>query len=58
MTTTIDPVVVARDLRKKYEDIQAVDGISFQSPLPTMERIGVGRPGVWIYRGHRCPQVG
>ena len=25
-----DPVIVARDLRKRYDDIQAVDGISFE----------------------------
>ena len=30
MNTTIDPVIVAKELRKKYEDIQAVDGISFE----------------------------
>ena len=30
MTTSIDPVIVARELRKKYEDIQAVDGVSFE----------------------------
>ncbi|MDA1279969.1 MAG: ABC transporter ATP-binding protein [Chloroflexi bacterium] len=30
MTSTIDPVIVARDLRKTYGDIKAVDGISFE----------------------------
>ena len=30
MTTAIDPVIVAKDLRKKYEDITAVNGISFE----------------------------
>jgi ABC-2 type transport system ATP-binding protein len=30
MTTAIDPVIVAKDLRKKYGDIVAVDGISFE----------------------------
>ena len=30
MTTPVDPVIVAKDLRKKYEDINAVDGISFE----------------------------
>ena len=28
-----------------YEDINAADGVSFQSPLPAMERVRVGRPG-------------
>ncbi len=30
MTTAIDPVIVAKDIRKKYEDNVAVDGISFE----------------------------
>ena len=30
MTTVIDPVIVAKDLRKTYDDIKAVDGISFE----------------------------
>ena len=30
MTTAIDPVIVAKDIRKTYEDIKAVDGISFE----------------------------
>jgi ABC-2 type transport system ATP-binding protein len=30
MTTAIDPVIVAKDLRKKIGDIVAVDGISFE----------------------------
>jgi ABC-2 type transport system ATP-binding protein len=30
MTTAIDPVLIAKDLRKKYGDIQAVDGVSFE----------------------------
>jgi ABC-type polysaccharide/polyol phosphate transport system ATPase subunit len=30
MTTIIDPVIVAKDIRKKYGDITAVDGISFE----------------------------
>jgi ABC-2 type transport system ATP-binding protein len=30
MATVTDPVIVAKDLRKKYEDITAVDGISFE----------------------------
>ena len=28
--TTVDPVIVAKELRKQYEDITAVDGISFE----------------------------
>lgn len=28
--TLIDPVIIANDIRKKYEDIDAVNGISFQ----------------------------
>jgi ABC-2 type transport system ATP-binding protein len=30
MTTAIDPVIVAKDIRKKYDDITAVNGISFE----------------------------
>lgn len=30
MTTVVDPVIVARDIRKTYADINAVDGISFE----------------------------
>lgn len=30
MTTTIDSVIVAKELRKQYEDITALDGISFE----------------------------
>lgn len=30
MTTTTDPVIVARDIHKKYGDINAVNGISFE----------------------------
>jgi len=30
MTTPIDPAIVAKDIRKTYEDIIAVDGISFE----------------------------
>ena len=30
MNTTIDPVIVAKELRKEYEGIAAVDGISFE----------------------------
>jgi ABC-2 type transport system ATP-binding protein len=30
MTTIVDPVIVAKDLHKKYGDITAVDGISFE----------------------------
>ncbi|MDE0591909.1 MAG: ABC transporter ATP-binding protein [Dehalococcoidia bacterium] len=30
MTTAIDPVIVAKDLRKKYGEITAVNGISFE----------------------------
>ena len=30
MTNAIDPVIVAKDLRKKYGDITAVNGISFE----------------------------
>lgn len=30
MTTAIDPVIVAKDLRKKYVEITAVNGISFE----------------------------
>ena len=29
MTTTVDSVIVAKELRKQYEDITALDGISF-----------------------------
>ena len=28
--TTVNPVIVAKELRKQYEDITAVDGISFE----------------------------
>ncbi|MFP6595469.1 MAG: ABC transporter ATP-binding protein [Dehalococcoidia bacterium] len=28
--TSLEPVIVARDLRKRYDDIQAVDGVSFE----------------------------
>jgi ABC-2 type transport system ATP-binding protein len=30
MTTSPDTVIVAKDLRKKYDDITAVNGISFE----------------------------
>jgi ABC-2 type transport system ATP-binding protein len=30
MTSTTDPVIVARDIHKRYEDITAVNGISFE----------------------------
>jgi len=30
MTTAIDPVIIVRDIRKKYDDITAVNGISFE----------------------------